>query len=181
MRKQAALLVVLLIAPTAAFAAETHFYFGGSLGEKAVLFESSEFDADVDDQPYKLFGGLGLGDHLGFELAYHDFATQVCCAGVADYGYVLDVDGYSAAVVAKLPVRRFALFGKLGYLLWDEDGERISIAGPESVSRDGGDLMGGAGATFSITDHFAARLEWETFKFDDDNADAFSAGIQYRF
>ena len=125
MKVQVAVLVAMTIASTAVYAVEKCFYVGGSVGEEADLasFPTDLLPPDVEvfaeDRAYKFFGGLQLGDHLGVELAYHDFGTQTCCRAVLtdlNFGFVIDVDGYSAALVARLPVRRFAFFGKLFFL-----------------------------------------------------------------
>ncbi len=200
MKVQVAVLAAMTIAATAAYAVEKHFYVGGSAGEEATLasFPTDVMPPDVEvfaeDRAYKFFGGLQLGDHLGLELAYHDFGSQTCCRAVLtdlNFGFVINVDGYSAALVARLPVHRFALFGKLGYLLWDADGEVFQVwpARTDPYSSDGGAPMAGVGSEFRMTNHLGVRLEWEYFDFEDagpaaavfEEVSIFSAGIQYRF
>lgn len=190
MRKQAALVVALMIASTAVDAAEKRIYLGGTVGEEVTVdADFSGLGVVAEDRSYKLFGGLSLGDHFAVELAYHDFGARTCCRPeVADFGFDVALDGYSAAFVARYPVRRFDLFAKLGYLVWEEDGELITIAGPQSYSADGSDPMAGAGTVFRATDHFGLRLEWEYFELDgigpgavDDAVDVFSGGVQYKF
>ncbi|MCP4661288.1 MAG: outer membrane beta-barrel protein [bacterium] len=200
MRMQVAILVAMTIASTAAHAVEKHFYFGGSIGEEAdlVSFPTDVVPPDVavraEDRVVKFFGGLHLGDHLGVELAYHDFGAQNCCSSILsspNFGFDINVDGYSAAFVARLPVRRFAFFGKLGYLFWDADGRLYRMWPPRTdpYSADGSAPMAGAGTEFSVTNHLGVRLEWEYFDFDDaapyeavyEEISMLSAGIQYRF
>ncbi len=182
MLKRAALVVVLLLlVPVVASAGPLNFYLGASLGEE-VTANADDPSFDISgDSPYKIFGGLKLGRIFGVEVAYHDFGTQVCCPGLSDAGFRLDVDGVSAAGVLGISIRRLNLFAKLGVFSWNEDGVFETIAGLVEVSEDGQDLMGGVGAAFKITDHFSVRAEWEYFEVAGDDVDFLSLGVEYKF
>ncbi|MCP4901914.1 MAG: porin family protein [bacterium] len=191
MKLQAVVLVALLFTPALVSATDKDFYIGASLGEEIFLASDRSMPgADVEGRSYKLFGGLNFGNHFAIELAYHDLGKQVCCAdNVADAGYDVDIDGYSANLLARLPVKRFEFFAKLGYLFWDQHGRWITVVGPQPYSNGGNDLMAGAGVEFNMTDHLAVRLEWEHFLMNADeppflfeeNGDAFSLGILFEF
>lgn len=183
--KCTAILVVLLASSPAAEAGP--FYVGGSLGDGANL-DASDFDvnlggleADTDDRTWKVFAGLGIGRIFGVEAAWHDFGTVSCCDLLSDGGFVVDVEGISAAVVAGIPLSRLRLFAKLGVFSWDVDGDAFTIAGPVPFSLDGEDAMGGVGADLKVTRHFSVRAELEVFEIAGGGLDIVSVGVQYRF
>jgi opacity protein-like surface antigen len=190
MKLQAVVLIVYLFSPVVVSAAETEIYVGASLGEKvSFIMPVYRPGSEVEDQSFSLFGGIDIGEYFAVELAYHDLGRRYCCwYGAADIGGGLDLDGYSASVIAKVPVRRFDLFAKVGYLFWDHSGNVLSIEGPVPFFDDGSDLMLGVGVDFNLTDHFALRAQWEYFGIDpeplfylDEHGDAFSLGICYSF
>jgi opacity protein-like surface antigen len=188
MRNGAVLLLVLLVAPSLVSAGERGFYLGGALGEKVSLTSELNLTTSVDDRSYKLFGGYYLGRHFAIELARHDLGTQVCCAEpVLDAGYALEIDAYSLNLVGKLPVHRFDLFAKVGYLFWDRSGTAMTLGGPIRLSEHGRDLMSGVGADINLSNRFAVRLEWEYYDFDfdsmvrlEEDADSFFIGVRFK-
>lgn len=181
------LLIVLASLLTPTFAQAVEVYVGGGVG--------SDFEAGTATDPltshlgtsttgdrYKLFAGLGLGRYLAVEASYYDFGGKRCCEPlVPDLGFAFDTDGYSAAVVGRLPLGRVALFGKVGTLWWDESGQLITIAGAAPWSKHGTDMLTGAGVGFRLTDHFHLRGEWERFEFADSSADGVWAAAEFRF
>lgn len=183
LRKRSVLLLLLLLVllPVAASAGPLNFYVGGSLGQEASLNVGQEnFDVN-GSSPYKIFAGLKVGRLFGVEVAYHDFGSQVCCPNIADAGFDLDVDGFSAAGVLGLSITRLNLFAKLGVFSWNEAGFLDSLAGRIDVSDDGQDLMGGLGASLKLTDHFSVRAEWEYFEVSGDDIKFLSLGVEYKF
>jgi hypothetical protein len=187
MRKEGFLLLALLVAPGLVSAGERGFYLGGALGEKVSLTSEPFFTASVEDRSYKLFAGYYLGRHFAVELAKLDLGTQVCCAEpILDGGYAVEIDAYSLNLVAKLPVHRFDLFAKAGYLFWDEGGTAMTWGGPMRLSEHGRDLMTGVGADINLSNRFAVRLEWEYYDFDfdgmvrlEEDADSFFIGVRF--
>jgi hypothetical protein len=178
------LLIALALSITPALAQAVEIYFGGGLGSEVEggtfgdeLFEDPETTGDR----YKLFAGLGLGRHLAVEATWYDFGGLRCCFEATDSGFESETDGYSAAVVGRLPFGRLTLFGKVGVFAWDEDAILITIGGPIERSEEGTDLVTGAGATFRLGDHFELRGEWERFEFAESTSDGVWAAVQFRF
>lgn len=190
MKLRVVVLIAVLFSPIFVAATDTGIYVGGSVGEE-ISFISSVYGqgADVDGRSFKLFGGVDIGEYFAVELAYHDLGDRNCCwYGAADYDARIKLDGYSASVLAKLPVSRFDLFAKVGYLFWDQGGSVFGIEGERyPYSDDGSDFMAGVGVEFNLTDHFAVRAEWEYINIDnelfymDDHDDTFSLGVRYTF
>lgn len=180
-RRPLLIALVLLITPTLAQAVE--IYLGGGLGseiEGGTLTDGRFEDPETTGERYKLFAGLGLGRHVAVEATAYDFGGQRCCFG-PDSGVDSEADGYSAAVVGRLPLGRVSLFGKVGALRWNEDATLITIAGPIERSEEGTDLVTGAGVILHLGDHFGLRGEWERFEFADSTSDGLWAGVQFRF
>jgi hypothetical protein len=180
-----------LATPNLVSALERDFYLGASLGEKVTLDIEEENwpGTETDDRSFKLLAGVDIGDYLAVELAYLDLGTHSCCSSVvADWGYVIDVDGYTVSLLGKLPIERFELFARVGYGFWDQSGFVVTIGGQQPFSEHPKDFVAGAGADFNLNDHFAVRAEWEYFKLEsgewhalDDAGDSFFIGLQYEF
>ena len=71
----------------------------------------------------------------------------------------------------------FALTGNLGFHFWDVE----ASAGGASLSNDGTDPYGGIGASYAISDSISARGGYTYYKYDDDNANAFTGSIVWNF
>ncbi len=76
--------------------------------------------------------------------------------------------------------KRFYLTASLGGWRWAS--EYSLAAGDESVSSDesGLDPVFGLAAEYHVNSHFAARLQWQRFYFDDETARLLSLGLVYR-
>jgi Outer membrane protein beta-barrel domain len=186
MVKRLVIAIALLVTP--AFAQAQEIYVGGGLGSR---FEAGTPASNLGSRPpgtsttgdrYKLFAGVGFGRQLAVEASYYDFGGSRCCDPiVADFGFDVATDGYSAAVVGRLPLGRIDLFGKLGRLWWEESGHLTLFAGRVRWANRGNDLLTGAGVGFRLTDHVVLRGEWERFEFADNSSDGVWAAAQYRF
>lgn len=187
MWKYTLVLTALLAVTPAVQAGPLKFYVGGSLGGGLNLdggdlgLDLPDFGIDRDNQTWKVFGGIGIGRILGVEAAYHDFGTVVCCEGVADSGFRLDVEGVSVAGLAGIPIGRLRLFAKAGLLSWKADGRLLTFAGSVPLSLDGEDPMGGVGADLKVNEHWFVRAELELFRIDEGTLDIGSVGVQYKF
>lgn len=177
--------LLLLLLPTSAHA--LGFFVGAGIGEEveasSLQDELGDFNPKGDDASYKLFAGLTLTRLLGVEVALYDFGSRTCCENLADAGLRSDLDGTSAALLVglPLPIPRIHVYGKVGLLDWQEEGSRITIAGPSPFSRDGTDLLLGVGARVRILKHFGVRGEWERYEFDGASADALWLGAELRW
>jgi hypothetical protein len=177
------LLLFAIAAP--ATAASPLFYLGLSAGEginggDLRARTSVNLPYSGADRSYKAFAGLELGRNFALEVAYHDFGNRRL-AGILDFGFDLDLSGYSGTVLWVLPLRRFDLFAKGGWLRWEEDGTTVSLIGARNHSETGSNLLLGGGLRFHLGERIGLRAEWERFDFDAGTEDALSAGVELRF
>jgi len=176
-------LLSLLLAPVWLGAVEP--YLGAGVGEKITTSQFGRLFRDLGvqarDQSWKLYGGLDLSRYLGVEVTYYDFGSRTCCPGLADAGFDTRLDGYSAALIGRLPLDRVELFGKVGLLLWEESGQEITIAGPRPLSADGAAAVLGVGIDVRIVENLGLRAEWETFDLEGDAASSLWLAAEIRF
>lgn len=130
--------------------------------------ENSGFKAD--DNNYKVFAGWRFFERqwFGVEAQYVDFGD------FSSGGTSVEATGYGAFALVSLTVWRFDFFGKAGVASWDTQ----TSGQPDD---DGTDPAYGVGVAFRITKHFHVRGEWETFEFDNTDADMASLGAEFRF
>lgn len=152
--------LVLAAAGSAGWASHTmaapegpHLYIGGNYGG----YKDRGGDFDEDDDFKEALVGLQFNSFLGIEGSYVDLGEFGGDLGNAD------IDGYSLAVVGRLPLTEsFGLFAKAGQLFWDAD---VSLAG-FSDSYDGDEPFLGVGADFYVTDNLAIALEYDRYEVD---------------
>jgi len=182
MSRRALVAVALFCIPIVSQGADLSAYLGGSLGRGVEIAAVDDVGADSSDPSFKLFGGIGLGEYLAAEAAYHEFGTTTCCGpSYADFGFERDGKGFSAGAVARWPIGRFRLFAKAGALWWEVDGYDLTIAGPRPYSNDGVDLVAGVGGDVTVVSGLRIRVEWEHLEIDDDDADSVSMGLLWQF
>jgi OmpA-OmpF porin, OOP family len=170
------------------------FYVGGSLGQ-------SNFDKDIvsgliasgrvdtSDTGYKFFGGYQFNRNVGLEVAYVDLGKASYSGSYVDNGQTVivtdgkvEVTGFNLSAVGAWPVSpNFDVFGKIGFLAWEDKASDISGGIPFSDTIDGTDLSFGFGANWHLTKNVRFRLEWERFRVDKTDADLFSIGAVYKF
>ena len=73
----------------------------------------------------------------------------------------------------------FALTGNLGFHFWDVDAS--AGGGDLSIGTDGTDPYGGIGASYAISDSISAKGEYTYYKYDEDNANAFTGSVVWSF
>lgn len=146
------------------------FHAFANVGNADADFRPGVNDAvNDDDQSYELGVGTALGQHLLVQLSYQDFGSPTAYAGCppeVDCSLVstaepVDIDGWSAAVVGKLPLGRgFSLFGKAGVTAWD------ASAASATLNDSGTDLLYGAGAWWSATEQWSVVVQYEEVNLD---------------
>jgi len=170
------------LAATAALAllaaqAQAGGYAGFALGQASIddTVSQSGTSAAIDENAtgWKVFGGYGFTDNLGFEAGWADLG-DMNEGGTVD----TETEGFYAAAVGRLPVgdSGLAVHAKLGFYAWDQD---IAISGGPA-SHDGVDLMYGVGAKYRINDLLGVQLDWERYNTETD-ADLISVGITLNF
>ena len=168
-----AILLTLGISGTAL--AQNGFYAGASIGQATIDACSGVSNCDDDDTAWKIFGGWELNPNLAFEGAYVDFGEASGSIGSSRVS--TEVDGWSLAAKGMLPLNeKFGVFGKLGMIMWDAEGDGAASGNDD----DGTDLMFGLGAQYMFADKYGIVGEWEWYDIDDD-IDLFSIGVLIKF
>lgn len=146
--------------------------------------------AEDTDTAFKLFGGYRIPTTSTFstaiELGYIDFG-EVSISGTDSFfgsmRFAASATGFSLSGVGIAEITdRLSLMGKVGMLMWDVDYKLSSSEeGSLSDSESGTDFTFGIGAILSLTDRVSARIEWERFEINDEDADLLSASILFAF
>ena len=150
------------------------FYAGIGLGRSDIDADVGSSSFDDTDISWKILGGYRFTDNFALEAAWvdlGDFSDNVSYSGgVAKTN--IDINGLAVSGVGSLPVgESAAVFGKLGIWSWDSDASVPALG--VSPDDDGTDVMFGLGGSYSFTNAFSVRAEWERYKADDDDADLF--------
>lgn len=176
------LLVLLLLTPATAQAADLYVGLGLGSGVDATTLDSSAVDPVSSGDRYKIVVGLNFLKFFGVEAAYYDFGDQGCCEQVADFGFATGTNAYALAVVGRLPVGpRLTLLGKVGTMAWDESGTILSLLGPGEFSDSGTDLLAGIGLGIRLPFGFEVRGEWERYELGGHSTHGVWGTLLYRF
>lgn len=186
------LLVGLALLPLcgAAVAAETEPRVGPYIGGSAIYtrinneFVAQDFpddDDEVDDDrvSWKAFGGMSFAPGLALEGQYIDFGKSKGSVTEAD------ADGWTAALVAGIPLGAIQPYAKAGALFWDVDARAQGPINTFRYGDDGTDFFWGVGAEFAFSPAVALRIEYERYTLDgsdiETDIDAASAGLRFSF
>jgi OOP family OmpA-OmpF porin len=173
-------------------------YFGLAIGQgtlkdwdSAVIDDGSFSNIDVEDSDvgFRILGGNELNENLAFELGYTVFGEATasgnsngCCLwSPGPVSAKAEADGLDLGLVAKAPTSEsFAVFARLGLLMWDVKVsiEDSSFAG--SGSDDGNDLFFGFGGEFRTTGPLSMRGEFTRYSLDDSDIDSIAFSLIYR-
>lgn len=166
------------------------FYVGGSLGQssfdKEIVRELITLGTvDTSDTGFKVFGGYQFNRNVGLEVAYVDLG-KASYSGFAGpdpvIGGKVEVTGVNLSAIGAWPVApNFDVFGKIGFLSWEDKASDVTGGVPFSDKIEGTDLSFGFGAAWHLTRNVRLRVEWERFRVDDTDADLFSVGAVYKF
>lgn len=197
-------LAILLIASfqtAAAHAGDSKFYIGAGFGQSnydtGVSGLTGTASHDKKDNGYKLFAGYNFNKFVAVEGHYADFGKTSLSGNTGDT-FVHDGTTYSflannvtltsnasslgLAGVFSYPVTNaITPFAKLGLHYWEDDGKASSSVANYNDGDDGTDLFFGIGMNIAINESLSARVEAERYRFDDDELDYFSIGLQYNF
>jgi hypothetical protein len=173
--------IALLSAASIADATAASFYGGAAVGQ-AFDGRYSGLPGRLDtDNTAKLSVGWQLVDGWSVEGAWHDLGNA-SVAPIADFGSDTSTDGYSIGVryVAQVDFT-VQPFAKVGYFLFNEDGETITIAGPRRFDEDDRGLMAEVGGLWKVNNTFGVRAGYEWFDFDNGSDGAFNLGAEIHF
>ena len=162
------------------------WYVGGSLGTAVLELERGDgettaFAFDEQDTAWKVFGGYRWEfpyTHLGLEGGYVDLGDPP--AFFPGLRVDLDAAGINLWTVGGFDLGPFSVFGKLGGILWNIDGEATGTA-VESFDESGFDLGTGFGAKVRLG---SAELRGEVEQYDirDTNlVQMYSVGVAWSF
>jgi hypothetical protein len=152
---------------------------GGGLEGPLAAAGGPGLGVEGSDESVRLVGGWELGRYVAVEATYFDAGSRRL-VGILDFGFDVDFGGYSAAVLGRLPFRRFAPFVRVGALWWEEEGRLVSIAGASRYARSDESLLLGAGVGYEFQ-RFALRGEWERLEVADASRDQFWLSALLRF
>jgi OOP family OmpA-OmpF porin len=150
-------------------------------------------DVDDKDSGWKLTGGYSFNEWLAVELSYADLGEFVANAPLPVTGVQqaqAEIRGLSVDLVGSVPIgARVSAFGRIGVtnLGVQQDFSNNALGAYFADRTDRGTHEKyGVGAQYAITDAFAARLELERYRTDDnritqDKASMVSLGLVYRF
>ncbi len=137
---------------------------------------------DSDDQPFKINAGYSLDQNFSVELNYFDFGEDY---SRFDGSGTVFADGYSFEFLAKYPISDFSIYAKLGVMWWSEEGERVHWweegAPVENLKSDGNDIIYGVGASYSLTENFSLKIEFQKSDINNRTTNPLSLGFDVKF
>ncbi|MGH8446355.1 MAG: porin family protein [Solimonas sp.] len=167
---------------------EPGFFLGGGAiytRTKNEFYESDDFPSNDDDfnddyVSWKAFAGFRINPVLSIEGQYIDFGDAESNQARAE------ADGWTAALVADIPMPYVQPYAKAGALFWNTDAHvRGPLNNTLKASDDGTDFFWGVGVRIPIGDALDVRVEYERFDLDGDNVDtkidAASVNLQFNF
>lgn len=166
MRRLLSSIFLLASMSTSAQAAEWYLGVGAvaELDDRTPNFGSFEPDTET---ARTLLAGFGLGNDFAIEASYVDLGDAVI-SPVADAGYAVDGELWTAGVVWSPDTGPLRPYAKLGWFSRSEDGQSLTIAGPSPIDFDDDGLMAELGGRWFITDAFALRAGYARYDFDRD-------------
>lgn len=200
----ASIMLVSTLAVPAASAINKGTYFGLASSETEGDASLSDFNdgsltsgsVDDTDTGIKLFAGFQFTDSFAIEGGLVDFGG-VTFDGISN-GSVsfaagpvtaeVETDGVFFNVIAMKTFPSLSLYGKLGVLSWDADGELVDTSGSFDLDdlglEDSGEsAMVGFGLEFRPKRKMAIRAEWEQYQdalVDERDIDFLSVTILFR-
>ncbi|MCF6212292.1 MAG: outer membrane beta-barrel protein [Gammaproteobacteria bacterium] len=150
-------------------------YFGVGLGNASP--DDSAYDGAIG---WRFFGGHSVNQNFALEAGYISFGDMDGPVTPEGETKVLSSTGFDFSAIGSYPFAdKFAVFGKLGFLVW---GSKWSNSGPTggAVSTGDTDLFYGLGGRFDLSDSIGFLGTWERYSLGDD-VDLLSASVIYRF
>jgi len=164
--------------------ADGGWYVGASTGVSSLSLDVPDdndnlFGFDEDDTAFKIYGGyvvdLPLID-LGVEAGYVDFGNPSDL--LPGFRAEVQASGVNVWGIAGVDVGPIGLFGKLGAIAWDLDGQTTGSIN-QSFGDSGTDIGYGLGAKFMLFS-LEVRAEYERYEIED-TIDMVSVGVNWVF
>jgi OmpA-OmpF porin, OOP family len=157
-----------------AFAADSGFYAGGSVGQSSTSLDNVTLNKK-SDTAFSVLGGYKLSQNLAVEAQYANLGKAKTVAWSADIAAI------AATAVVSIPIYTdFSFYGKLGFARTSFD------KGPSGNSINRTTATFGLGAQFKIDPSLGVRVGWDRYALGDaisvsGNSELFSVGIVYKF
>ena len=175
-----ALTLSALLIGLSAGTAKAEFYVGiGAADELSDRAPSFGGRADADTVR-NIFAGYNFTDTVGVEATYSDLG-DLHLSGIADAGFDTDGDLWSVAVTYSPDTGAVRPYAKLGWFSRDENGQAITIAGPQRINFDDDGMTAEIGGRWFVNDSFALRLGYSWFDFDGGSDGSVGAGVEWHF
>jgi OmpA-OmpF porin, OOP family len=132
------------------------FYIGAEVGQ-------ADFGSE-DDTAFKIIGGYQFHRNIAVEAGY----------GMLFDKEAAEVTALELVAVGMFPVMdKLSVIGKLGFA-------QVEVEAP-GFSDDSIELTYGIGLQYDFLRNLGARVQWQRYDSDLDNADVLSVGIVYKF
>ena len=159
--------------------AQAGFYLGLGAGATEVdgiqtsdIHDGSLLTADLDDRGRAkiVFAGYTINRHLAVESSYISgiwkgqidaTSDGTCCYAAGPVTYRGRADGYTLEAVGLLPVGRFSLYAKGGWVWWRMKSHFDNASLSASSSANGDTWLVGAGVQYAAGEHLILRGEWK--------------------
>lgn len=162
--------LALAVVPSSPAVADGLFYLTGKIGTTSVdanIEESFNLILDGKDEGAALGLGFRFGDHLAFELAYHDFGSVPGFASACPECLALtaplegDTTAISLTALPHLPITdNFFAYGKIGIISWETSLSELEDTLDDYTDED---LVYGIGLRYLIPGPLGVFAEFEQF------------------
>lgn len=174
-------IVSLLLTSSIAVADHGHddypFYGGFGLGFSSADADCDYhgYDCDGDDTSFKAYFGKRLNENLALEVSLQDLGKLKDERGVVTTS--AETTGINFSIHGIIPTGELGYFyGKAGIMAWETDYKRFEPGAVTGSDDDGTDFTFGAGYSFTFSEQYQLRLEFERLNELDDN---FTPGGDY--
>lgn len=157
--------------------AEYPFYGGFGLGFSSADADCDYhgYDCDGDDISFKAYFGKRFNENLALEISFQDLGKLKDERGPITTS--AESSGINLSIHGIIPTGELGYFyGKIGIMAWETDYTRIESGSSITSDDDGSDFTFGAGFSFTFSEQYELRLEFERLNELDDN---FTPGGDY--
>jgi OmpA-OmpF porin, OOP family len=173
MKRISAVAMLLATFSMSAFAADSGFYTGGTVGQSSTSLDNVTL-SKKSDTAFSLLGGYKINQNLGVEAEYVNLGKVSSTTA-----WSADISAIAATAVVAIPVYTdFAFYGKLGFAKTSFGHATNGIP----VSRTTATF--GLGGQFKIDPSLDVRVGWDRYAVGDavsGNSDLIAVGIVYNF
>ena len=171
----AGVVAVLLGGASVAYADEKDSYIGFGVGNFSP--GDNAYDSAMG---WKIFGGSVISRHFSLQAGYIDFGKMDGPLNTTGDTISISTTGLEFSTIGRYPFAdRFAVFAKLGFLMWTS---KWSNRGPTGGAVSTGDstLLYGLGGRFDWSRSIGFVGSWEHYSLDSDTT-VLSASVVYNF